>query len=232
MRWRRGLERFFWITGVLLVAGYVVIRIHGDFVARRDIRRFEERLAKHLAPSPTASVPVPLEITPTLPGEAPADTTLWSPGRIRDYEAVLKERTSEPLALLRIPKIGLEVPVLAGTDALTLNRAVGWIPGTSRPGDRGNTGIAGHRDGFFRGLKDVARGDSIELVTLSGSRTYRVERIWIVNPEDVQVLDPTPQATLTLVSCYPFRFVGAAPKRYIVRALSGASEVVRPPTQN
>ena len=87
----------------------------------------------------------------------------------------------------------------------------------------GNSGIAGHRDGFFRGLKDIARGDTIELDTLHGTDVYRVERTWIVEPEDVSVLDPTPEPALTLVTCYPFYFRGSAPQRFIVRAVREGS---------
>ena len=91
--------------------------------------------------------------------------------------------------------------------------------GTAPPGTDGNSGIAGHRDGFFRGLKDIVPGDAIELDTLNGKEAYRVERTWVVEPEDVSVLDPTPMRALTLVTCYPFYFVGSAPQRFIVRAV-------------
>ncbi len=124
-----------------------------------------------------------------------------------------------PLAVLRIARIRLVVPVLEGTSDVTLNRGVGHIEETAMPGTSGNSGIAGHRDGFFRSLKDVGVGDAIELETLQGKQTYRIERAWIVNPEDVSVLDPTPEQSITLVTCYPFYFVGSAPQRYIVRAV-------------
>ena len=127
--------------------------------------------------------------------------------------------------MLRIPKIGLEVPVLPGTDERTLDRAVGHIEGTAQPGTDGNLAIAGHRDGFFRGLKDIAPGDLIELDTMQGKDTYRVERTWVVNPEDVSVLDPTSTRVLTLVTCYPFYFVGEAPYRFIVRAVQVATDL-------
>ncbi len=109
--------------------------------------------------------------------------------------------------------------MLPGTDDRTLDRAVGHIEGTAQPGTDGNSGIAGHRDGFFRGLKDITPGDVIELDTLQGKDVYRVERTWVVNPEDVSVLDPTSTRALTLVTCYPFYFVGSAPRRFIVRAV-------------
>jgi len=109
--------------------------------------------------------------------------------------------------------------VLPGSDDHTLDRAVGYIEGTAPPGTNGNLGIAGHRDGFFRGLKDIAAGDLIEIDTMDGQDVYRVERTWVVNPDDVSVLDPTPTPALTLVTCYPFYFIGSAPLRYIVRAV-------------
>ena len=121
--------------------------------------------------------------------------------------------------------------MLPGTDDHTLDRAVGHIEDTAEPGTDGNSGIAGHRDGFFRGLKDIAPGDAIELETLKGKDVYRVERTWVVNPEDVWVLDPTPTRALTLVTCYPFYYVGSAPQRFIVRAVLAGdkSRPCRPP---
>jgi sortase A len=146
------------------------------------------------------------------------DLSLWSPKRVQAFKDSLAEDVDAPIALLKISKIHLEVPVFDGTEDLTLNRGVGRILGTARIGQRGNLGIAGHRDGFFRGLKDVAPGDAVELVLRGQTRTYVVDTIQIVSPKDVRVLRPTPNATLTLVTCYPFYFVGSAPQRYIVSA--------------
>ena len=162
-----------------------------------------------------------------LPDSADPDTADWSSARIEHYQASLEQHTGLPEALLRIPVIDLEVPVITGTDELTLNRAVGRIPGTARLQGVGNLGLAGHRDGFFRGLKDVAPGDLIEVVTLEGNRVYAISDIWIVDPSDISVLAPTDQPSLTLVTCYPFYFVGHAPQRYIVRAvLTSTDETV------
>ena len=148
-----------------------------------------------------------------------SNRSLWSPERIVAWRNALAEPAAAPLAVLRIPKLGLEVPVLPGTDDRTLDRAVGHIDDTALPGAEGNSGVAGHRDGFFRGLKDIAEGDVIELETTRVKEIYRVERIWVVDPEDVSVLDPTPTRTLTLVTCYPFYYIGPAPRRFIVRAV-------------
>jgi sortase A len=122
------------------------------------------------------------------------------------------------LAVLRIPQIQLVVPVLDGADRLTLNHAVGRIAGTARPGESGNIGIAGHRDSFFRGLEKVRVGEAIELQTLKGTDTYVIDQIKIVPPESVDVLQAGPKPSLTLVTCYPFHFLGSAPKRFIVQA--------------
>jgi sortase A len=153
------------------------------------------------------------------------DQSLWSRVRITAWRNALLEPAPAPLAVLRIPKIRLEVPVLAGTDDRTLDRGVGHIDDTAEPGTVGNVGIAGHRDGFFRGLKDIAPGDVIELDTIQRKEAYRVERTWVVNPEDVSVLDPTSAPALTLVTCYPFYFVGSAPQRFIVRAVAVSQPV-------
>ena len=146
------------------------------------------------------------------------DQSLWAPGRVAEYEESLEHDLEPPMAILRIPRIGLHVAVLPGTDELTLNRASGHIEGTSLPGEAGNIGIAGHRDGFFRGLKDLQVGDRLDLETLAGTTRFVIDDLRIVEPEEVHVLDPTPSPTLTLVTCYPFYFVGSAPQRYIVRA--------------
>jgi len=154
------------------------------------------------------------------------DYSLWSPRRVEDYEASLSVDMSAPRALLQIPRFELKVPVLEGIDELTLNRAVGRIPGTARPGGLGNIGIAGHRDGFFRVLKDIKVGDDIELVTWREKFRYRVVEIDIVEKHDVNVLTASDDSMVTLVTCYPFYFVGHAPKRYIVKASLADSEII------
>jgi sortase A len=108
--------------------------------------------------------------------------------------------------------------ILEGTDEQTLRRAVGHFPGTALPGQPGNVAIAGHRDTFFRALRNVRHDDEITLTTLNGSYSYLVDSAQVVAPEDTQVLDDSGGKVLTLVTCYPFYFVGPAPKRFIVRA--------------
>lgn len=117
-----------------------------------------------------------------------------------------------------IPRLGLSVVVAEGVDNGTLRRAVGHIPGTALPGLRGNTGISGHRDTFFRPLRNIQQHDIITLTTLLGEYHYRVVSTKVTSPSDVAVLDPGANEILTLVTCYPFYFVGSAPNRFIVRA--------------
>jgi sortase A len=125
---------------------------------------------------------------------------------------------------IEIPRLGVSAVIRAGSDARTLRLAVGYIPGTALPGDRGNFGLAGHRDTFFRKLRDINPDDEIRIVTTDGMFRYYVQRTSIVMPQDVSVLDPTTYPALTLVTCYPFNYIGSAPKRFIVRAALHATE--------
>ena len=117
-----------------------------------------------------------------------------------------------------IPRLGISTIVMEGTSARTLRRAAGHIFGTALPGQTGNVGISGHRDTFFRPLRKVETNDIITVTTMAGEYRYRVLSTMIVGPEDVSVLDPGRGQILTLVTCYPFYFVGPAPRRFIVRA--------------
>jgi sortase A len=200
-------ERTSWTLGIVGVLALGALHFRAASGTRNDLERFAA-LQRSAAPEVGAR--------PT--GDAP-DQSLWSPKRVRAWRVAMAEPAPAPLAVLRIPKMHLEVPVLPGTDDRTLDRGLGHIDDTARPGTDGNSGIAGHRDGFFRGLKDIEPGDEIELDTLKGKEVYRVDRMWIVDPSDVSVLDPTPTRVLTLVTCYPFYFVVDAPQRFIVRAV-------------
>jgi len=122
------------------------------------------------------------------------------------------------LGRLEIPRLGLSVMVVEGVNSGELKRAVGHIPGTALPGDGSNVGIAGHRDTFFRPLRLIHSNDLIDLNTTVGTYRYRVVSTKVVSPADVQLLYPNGKDTLTLVTCFPFYYVGSAPQRFIVRA--------------
>ncbi|MGE5487749.1 MAG: class D sortase [bacterium] len=130
-------------------------------------------------------------------------------------------RTLPPESMVgrvEIPRLGMKALILEGTSSRALRRAVGHIEGTSLPGDGGNTGLAGHRDTFFRQLKNINLGDVIRVHTLDGMFDYVVESTGVVAPERIEVLNATASPALTLVTCYPFSYVGSAPNRFIVRA--------------
>jgi sortase A len=204
------------VAGLTLVGFWVGARLSGWFGGKTEIQRFEEARAKAATETVVEATPVP--IARDLPIDLPVDTSLWAEDRIDEYELSLEHDFDAPLAVLRIPKINLEVAVLSGTTELALNRGVGHIDGTPAPGEEGNTGIAGHRDGYFRGLKDVEVGDLIEMETLTDSEIYTITELFLVDPPDVWVLEPTENPSITLVTCYPFYYAGSAPQRYIVRA--------------
>lgn len=215
-------ERTLLILGLVLLSTYGVVRISGSLLSQVELWRFASlQRAVDVAPSSVTDSPWPARSVANVPWpvQEETDTSLWSTNRIKAFQESLAKQFAAPLAVLRIPKIDLEVAVLEGTDEFALNRAVGRIVGTARIGEQGNVGIAGHRDGFFRGLSDVREGDRLELVTPERTQIYRVSRILIVKPQDVYVLNAGPTPSMTLVTCYPFYFVGKAPERYIVQAL-------------
>ena len=143
--------------------------------------------------------------------------------RLRAPVPVADATPDAPIGKLTIPSVGISAIVLEGDDAGTLNVAPGHIPGTALPGRKGNVAIAGHRDTFFRNLETIRLGDSIQLRTLRGTYIYKVDSTQVVDPSRTDVLLTSGASTLTLVTCYPFHFVGPAPKRFIVQ-----SHLVRP----
>jgi sortase A len=160
--------------------------------------------------SPGLELPAPLEPPDEL--EAPAAREAPSLG-------------AGVLALLDIPRLGISTPVLPGDDTGTLDMAVGHLPDTPRPWEDGNSAFAAHRDGLFRPLRNVRVGDEVRVRTREGAFTYRVREIKVVLPTDLSVLAPGDGPTLTLITCYPFDFVGSAPKRFIVHADRLAADV-------
>lgn len=203
---RRRTENVSLLIGTLMLVAYAAARLDSEFSSRLALDRFNTLHA--------------IGSDPALTLNGNVDFTLWNPKRIQAYRQSLQAKTDLPIAVLRIPKIHLEVPVFNGTDDTTLNRGVGRVLGTAEIGQRGNMAIAGHRDGFFRGLKDVGPGDTLKLVTPNKAIHFVIERTEVVQPENVSVLADTGIPSLTLVTCFPFYFVGNAPQRFIVHARS------------
>jgi sortase A len=183
-----------WIVGVALLLFFVAALAAGELGRRMDLENF------------TAA-----------PATASPDMSLWSTGRVAEYHRARQLFAAAPLAILRVPGLQLNVPIYPTASKMHLNRGVGVIAGMAMP-DRGvNLGLAGHRDGFFRVLKGISPGTVIEVETHLRVHRYRVTSIDIVDAADARLLAETDDPTITLVTCYPFYFVGEAPRRFIVR---------------
>ena len=188
LRWSRNV---FLVVGVLILGYCGFVLLDAKVYQAYETRQFQQQI-KDFKP------------------------VITSKGRVQDVS--FHPLTGKPLGEIELTRIGVTAMILEGTDDRTLRRAVGHIPGTPLPGQPGNVAIAGHRDTFFRALRNVRQDDEITLMTLEGSYRYRVDSIKVVGPKDTQVLDNSGDDILTLVTCYPFYFVGPAPRRFIVRA--------------
>lgn len=207
MKTARWVEIIAWVVGVALLGSYAILRVSADWARLDGLRAFQT--LRHGA---VAQTPAALHA-----GAADrVDQTLWSQVRVRAFRGTTLEEAPE--GILRIPSLNLVVPIYSGTSSSELDRGAGHIQGTAALGSAGNTAIAGHRDGFFRALNRVKRGQTLYVETLGGTRRYRVTALRVVAPSDVSVLAPTGRPSITLVTCYPFYFVGPAPRRFIVRA--------------
>jgi len=215
------------LAHLLLAAGIVLLAASGLALVDRSL---SPRLSLQAFDSARAVAPAGRDASAErLRADDDVDFSLWSEKRVREYKASLSVEKRLPLAVVSIGKLRIRAPVFEGTSDLILNRGVGWIAGTARPGEAGNIGIAGHRDGFFRGLRDIVVGDIVELTTLQETGRFVVDEIEIVTPERVDVLQPRGSPSLTLVTCYPFYFVGDAPQRFIVHAALERRVTADPP---
>ena len=187
-----------WIERFLLVLGTALVVWSG-------LTMLEQSYFQRL-PVPAAPV-----VAVRLPGENDAE-------RIAAASSAAAVEPGTWLARLEASSVALAATVLEGTDDATLRRGAGHIEGTPFPGAAGNVGIAGHRDTIFRPVRDLKLGDRLVLTTADRVLEYRISETKIVNPADVYVLDPAGRPTLTLVTCFPFNFIGNAPKRFIVHA--------------
>ena len=188
LRWSRDA---FLAVGVLTLGYCGFVLIDAKVYQASEVRQFQKEIK---------------DFNPAIPSEG------------RAQKVSTHTSAEKPLGEIELTRVGVTAMILEGTDDRTLRRAVGHIPGTPLPGQPGNVAIAGHRDTFFRALRNVRQDDEITLMTLEGSYQYRVDSIKVVGPEDTEVLDNSGDDILTLVTCYPFYFVGPAPRRFIVRA--------------
>jgi sortase A len=187
-----------WSRNIFLVAGVLALGYSGFVVL--DSKVYQAIQSRHFQKELESARPIVGNVG----------------GGVAHLPVALAEGTA--LGRIDIARLGVTAMIMEGTDDLTLERAVGHIRGTPMPGLNGNTAIAGHRDTFFRPLRNIRHNDEIILTTLNGTTRYLVDTTQVVMPDDMQVLDNTENTTLTLVTCYPFYVLGAAPKRFIVRA--------------
>jgi sortase A len=202
------LTRLLFAVGIVCLGYVAYVMVDAKVFSWLQGRRFDQARAnpaRHAPPSAALPRPPRAADTDHLEGFRPA-------------AAAPEPTEGMVLGRIEIPRVGVSSLLLEGIEAGTLHRGAGHIPDTALPDQPGNVGIAAHRDSFFRGLKDIHQDDVIELTTLDGTAEYRVDWTRIVEPDDTRVLDPTPGPELTLVTCYPFHYVGSAPHRFIVRA--------------
>lgn len=183
------------LSGVLIAAGGYLL-----FLGGRDL--FDSRAGQTEA-AREFEQPVP---------DTPATRAAMPPAGLNPVGR------GDTLAKLKIPRLETELYVVEGDGQRELRRGPGHLAGTAMPGESGNCVIAGHRDTHFRVLKDIREGDDIILQTSAGQFLYRVKRTRIVSPENTSALSPTSSAQLNLITCYPFYYVGSAPKRFVVEA--------------
>ena len=228
----RAFERALWIAGALGLGWCALViaitRLDEAAASRRLDAAIAARRSAPPAPAEAAAPPAPaISRRPLEEAAAPeAFGPPAPPPSAARKSALPVSRPSSPpplargaiIARIRIEKIGLSVVAREGDDSLTLQFAVGHIPGTPIPPRGGNAAFAGHRDRQFRSLGRLQPNDAIRLTTEEGEFLYRVEWTAVVDPDALWVLDPTPDATLTLVTCFPFGYVGSAPDRFVVRA--------------
>ncbi len=211
----RSMEVLSYSVGIALTGFFAVQLAQGEVERQGGISAFEEQAKL------TAAVEQPSDqnsLVDDFDEVGNPDMSLWAPGRIADYQASLSADLPPVLGVLEVPDIALKVPVYQTASDMVMDRAAGVIDGMAYPHEGGNIGISGHRDGYFRVLKDIEVGDSIALQTLEGEKHFKVDAIHIVEKTDTHLLKDTRDQTVTLVTCYPFYFVGHAPQRFIVTA--------------
>jgi sortase A len=207
--------RLIWIERLLFAGGVVCLGWYGYASTSAAVRQHEQQTAflNSLVQTPAARAD---EAPSAAPGET--GTPSHDAGDPPGVALPLDEEWTGPLGLLEIPRLGVSATVMSGDDEEVLAAAAGHLPDTPRPWEAGNSAIAAHRDGLFRPLKRIRRGDVIRLRTSRGDLEYRVDELRIVMPTDLSVLEPRESDSITLITCYPFNYVGAAPKRFIVHA--------------
>lgn len=195
------------VAGTLLLGLALASVAAGEIGRQREVAEFA-RTWTSMPARPRAIGIVSPAPAPDARNEPTADASSHAPAA----------NAHSAIALLRIARLDMQVPVLSDTSRSSLHRGAGWIPGTAAPDTAGNFAVAGHRDSHFRPLRKIVPGDVLEVQTRSQLRRYSVTRLDVVDPSDTSVLLPGSGDLLTLVTCHPFDYIGPAPRRFIVRA--------------
>jgi len=203
-RTRRAIRLLLFLVGLACLGTYCY-----SYVYRTTYQLYEGWKFDHESPAASPA-----------PEEKPAALPVLLPDPDHGAPAPKNASPAGVIGRISVPRLHLSAIVEEGVDDVTLSRAVGHIPGTALPGETGNIGIAGHRDTFFRALRDLQPHDEIQFTTHSGRFHYTVESLRVVEPDNVGVLKSDRGQTLTIVTCFPFNYIGNAPHRFIVHAVS------------
>jgi sortase A len=190
------LERLLVLVGTICLGWWTTATVHGWYFRSQQVSLFDS-LTRTDASRSLPAVPAPAK--PAVARDAPPDPV----GLV---------------GMIDVPRLGISTPVISGDDAEALDLAVGHLSDTPLPWERGNSAVAAHRDGIFRPLQQIRRGDLVRMRTTHGDFEYVVRGTKIVQPDDLSVLDPGRTDSLTLITCYPFGYIGHAPQRFVVRA--------------
>ncbi len=203
--------------GLALISLWTLLELGRISHYETERSRFESRAASTRIPETIAGL-----------GDFPllSDSTAAGAVAGADSARLAREEADEDgrIGWLLVPRLRISAPIEAGTGQASLLLAVGHVKGTAFPGERGNVGLAAHRDSYFRPLEHIARGDTVIIATADGRFVYLADTTRVVSPSDVEVLKPNGGSELTLITCYPFRYIGPAPKRFVVSGLLAGAE--------
>jgi sortase A len=232
-KWLPRLELSLWFVGISLIGGalgatwdrhhYQARQQRAFTVASDQVMRVADSGPYVPQTTDTYGPSIPIVDSQDIPPQDVSPPAEKVPPAPAEKTVSVEKKDARPvdpnvLGRIEIPRIGMKAIVRDGADEGTLARAVGLVPGTARPGEEGNVVLAGHRDSFFRPLRKIRMNDRIRLVTADETYEYQVASLRVVEPNEVSVLDSRGVEELTLITCYPFRFIGTAPERFIVTA--------------
>lgn len=222
-----GRQAVRFLAGLLMVVGLGGILYWMWALAEGAVYQYVQSIQFVKEVGAGANPGIPLEKTsgnPLVPGIAPPPARTHIP-----LLGTLWKRDPLVIGRLEVPRIGLSVMIRDGVDEATLRKAAGHLPSSAAPGQPGNFVVLGHRDTFFRPLRDIARGDLVRVETRQGDFTYLVESVTARSPDAVPVAGGGPAAISTLITCFPFSYTGPAPRRFVVQArLAEAGETLDP----